>query len=398
MVRRVPSAADGVSYYLAHWEDHHLMRNPQGLDSTSLEQLKVEHEVNSRPAPPIFILPFYGMLPAADQLERELDQGVSPSQATLASSLALLTVSMPLTVIGLLMVFDSTNFGVTHPEYNWVARSAVIWFYLFIESFARLLLYLWNSVPSGTLPVVLAVGTPRAIRQHFENKRLKRERRTAAPLHAQKLFHAIDQVRPLNGHDPPSSTKASLEILSPLPKPDWTLGRTLVHFEKNHYLVTDRSTEGIGQATRFRFVLEPLDSEVLHETPVEYHPGEAGNRARQSVRDQRLPWISGLSFFWGFLSSVTQRRLEQVFFYEPEASSLLNTKITFFLATTTSILALMYVIGSAGGLIDLVLLLASTYLTWESRHRRKQLLAGHLTGSIVGPLFEPFARRLLRDL
>ncbi|MBZ0110971.1 MAG: hypothetical protein K8J08_00785 [Thermoanaerobaculia bacterium] len=380
-----------MSYHLAAWDDQQLLRQPQVLDDARLAILAAEYASSIRPAPPLLMLPLFGMLPRADQELLESDRGISPLLGTAASAVLILMLTIPLCAAAFLTLSDPHGFGVDHPELAWTRTTALVWFYFFAESLARLLISLAWELASGTLPVVLAIGIPRAVRQHRTTTSPRADRGPRP----QDLFEDVDRVRrlPATERDP-----ARLEVLSRLPKPDWTVGARPIRFEGSCYDLCQHDQLGNGSSTHHRFLLQPVSSEVLTRDPIEYEPSEAGRRARDLVRAARSAWIAPLGVLWGYLPEATQRRLETHFDYDPESSLRLNIAVTLGFAGLTTLIALFHWMGPSSTLFDPVILAASLYIVWESARRRRRLSAGHIAPSVLGRVVEPFARRLLRDL
>ncbi len=395
-VTAVQATADGrgVVYTLSPWDDRHLLRAPQTLDEAALVALAEEFSRDQRPVPSILWLPWYGALPAEDQLRRESDDGVPATHATIASSVVGLAVALPTAAAAVLLLVDPWTFGAEHPELGWIRRTCLVWFYLLIESLVRLLVSLALHRPLGTLPLVLLWGIPRAVRQHRDESIQRAENRTHRPPDASSLLQARDRLHPLPAT---ADSPEALEILSPLPKPDWVLGHTLVRIEGSCYLPTDREVLGTGPAVRHRFRLEPVETLALARPPYEYTTSDPALRAREIVRRRRAHWVEPLPFVWGFLDEGHQQRLERVFGHDPLPATQLNYRVTSVFATLVATVTLARLVGAVH-VFDVLLLAVALAFLVEAPRRRREHRRGRVRGSWFGHLLTPAAERLLARL
>lgn len=116
---------------------------------------------------------------------------------------------------------------------------------------------------------------------------------------------------------------------------------------------------------------------------------------RQGLLYRKQTWVDTFAPLWGLLDPITQRRLADLYGYDAPrhtAGSALGVGV---LALLDGILAIRYLGARHGGLGDLLMLLASAYLLWESLRRLQRARSGEPAGSIFGWVLKPLARRLI---
>jgi hypothetical protein len=329
-----------------------------------------------------WLSPLVGLLPAEDQRRIERDYGISASRATLLSALLFLGPSC-LGVIRGLATLMADRAGLAH-EVPWDTLLPLS-SYLMAESLARLGAAGYAGEPLGSLFVALPVLAVRAIAAALAGRRGRRPR----PVwngSRNPLSEARDEVAPL--------PEGRLEVLSRLPKPHWGTGTGVRHGDHWYQLVDRGEVEREGRPWH-RFVLEEAREADLLRSRVEYHPEEVRELYRQGLLYRKQTWVDTFAPLWGLLDATTQRRLADLYGFDAPrhtAGSALGVGV---LAVLDGILACRYLGSRHGGLGDLLMLLASAYLVWESLHRLRRSRSGEPAGSVLGWVLKPFARRLL---
>src|SRR5262249_25221425 len=120
------------------------------------------------------------------------------------------------------------------------------------------------------------------------------------------LLYANDEIRRQATKD------FDLEVVSALPKPDWTPNAG-IGFEGSWYNCV--ATETKNQRHIFR--LKKIDEPTVFRTAYEYTPAEVQNLYREHLKKERGVWIEPLSPLWGFLGKEDQEKLAAIYDYQP---------------------------------------------------------------------------------
>jgi len=353
-------------YYLAPWDDSFPIRQRFRYDARECEAVRahaIEEERGARLTLALTLAsPLVGALPAPDQRRIETNHGVRADRATLLSAFICFVLSLTVA---------ASSSSIT---------MAVVGWYLGIESMARLYYSGKGGGVAGSAMVVIPLGLYRVWRRSRAIG--------SATAAADDIVDATDEVTVV------TDGEHALEVLSLLPKPHWT-DRTGIRHAGQLYAVASRSEVTLGGLRHHQFLLTLwLESDNLAGI-VDYSPTEVRALHLAERRTAGGAWIDALVAIWGLLGESDQRRLERTYGHDPIAATTLSIVVTVLLGLVAAGTALVYLAGDAARVLDLVALTVGLALLIDALRRWQHLGDGRIVASVLKPLVEPLARRLL---
>ena len=384
---------EGVSrycYYLNRWDERFPIRVQFRYSTEECRRLarKARKEARNRQFTALLLVlaPIVGLLPDADQRRIGSSYGITPTRFTFLSSIALLFPGgLALILLLVSMFVPAADAGITVPKSILLLGS-----YFFLESFLRIYSCMKLEEPMGSLLLSLPVEFFRAIRRTFDPtyQQMRFERMEVKHSRSHPLLNASDQVMEVSGenHD--------LEIISLLPKPSWTL-LTGVNYQGVWYGPVDFQKMQEGETVRYKFLLKKAPEGFVFRTICNYTPEDVRQLYLQQRRRDLGTWVETFAPFWGLLDRGDQTRLKELYDFD----GLKYSRWTFLalgaLGLTNLIASLANLTAGIGTELDVLLLFPSGYFLLESYTRWKDWKVGQPSGSILGILFRPLAKRLL---
>lgn len=385
-VRAVRSAGDRTLYELGPWDERWPIRAPLAYDAAECERLAAAHSTTRRQdatTPFLALLaPVVGLLPARLQALWEERCGVPASLATTLSALLLLLPAVVFFAAGLGSRFaphlattgaDNQSSPFLAVADDWFPLSA----YLLGESLWRLGSALLAGEPCGSLLTVLP----------FRLARTLRFRRPAATPPAPAVV-LRDEIRPANADG------SDLEVLSPLAKPHWGPATAVRYGGALYAFLEHDSAEREGHAVQ-RYRLRRAEPYLVFRAVVDYDADEPQRLAYAERTAARSTWVETFAPLWGLLDEPLQLGLAERFHYDPRRSTLHGLLLLGAFAVPLAWIAIGRLVGPDGDAADLVVLFASGGLLFEDAVRGRALRRERITGSLLGYLLAPLARRLL---
>ncbi len=378
-------------YLLAPWEEE----SPRQVIPYSVEACeraareRAERQRRIRIAHGLsWLSPVVGLLPADLQRSIEREYNVSAHRATLTSGLTLLGPSLYAVVRGVAMLMAQGQAGPRDFPWDlWLPLSS----YLLLESLFRLGVVGYANDSLGELFVSLPILAFQVLRRVIAERRQTKPHPPGASSH-HLLNEARDEVNAL--------PEGRREILSLLPKPHWGSSTGVLADDRWHRLESREEVEREGGRWH-RFVLAPTaepEEEVSFRSRVEHRPEEVRDLHRQGLLFRKQTWVETFAPLWGLLDAATQRRLAELYGYDPPRHTAWSALGVAILAGAEGLLALRYLGARQGGpaaLADLAMLLAAVYFVFESLARLQRARSGEPAGSVLGWVLVPFARRLV---
>ena len=375
-----------VHYYLREWDTRFPVRvqyHYTAEECAKLEAQRKQQKLQTKTTLLIHLLtPIVGLLPASDQKRIGNRYGVSSSSLT---ALSAVSVFLPASLASLSLILKSVGSdplgpAVLHDFYKFGP-------YFFCESIVRIFNAAYLEEPMGSLPVYFVIEMYRAIRRNFDPDFQQRRFEKMETGHKQ-LVKAVDEVHEMEGKD------FDLEIISILPKPHWS-PLTGIRYKGTWYGYLDSEKVGKAESLKYRFRLKRAPEGMVFRTFLEYTPEEVQELYRQQKRRDAGTWITTFSPFWGLLDTPDQKRLQEIYGFEAMRFTwwtILALGLLGFFNFLASVLNLAAHMGTPG---DVLWLIASAYLLLETYLRWNKFKQGEPSGSVLGILFQPFARRLL---
>lgn len=384
-VQAGPEGEDRVVYELRPWPEGQVVRGGFELTPESARRLTAEYRAGRRRQAEAqwaaYFMPFYGLLPGAEQEEIESRYGLAPGRATLLTASLLLLLS----AYGLMLVLASA-FGAGGADVSRAADFKVLLGYLFFESLVRLSQGAFGT-PVGSALVTVPLAALRALAGRPRTDEVLPQAPTDAPPAVRSWLDAEDVVKRL----PPSDEgRARLEVLSPLPKEHWRANVDLIRFDGTSYVLEER--EAVPGGHRFRLEEPPpgiRNTRAVHD----YSPTEVRDVYKELRRVKAEAWLETLAPLVGLTEPALQTELAEIYRYRPYKAVAMS--VLFGLLFGLVSLRTGWVRIHAGA--DSVLMIVyGVLLLWENGVRGVRLLRGELTPSVLGRLVSPLARKALR--
>ncbi len=186
-----------------------------------------------------------------------------------------------------------------------------------------------------------------------------------------------------------------MEIISVLPKPHWN-SRVGIAFNAVWYGLIETEKIKRGNDISYRFVLKKAPEGTWFASVIDYNPDEVQILYRNKRRLDLKTWVDTFAVFWGLLSRDDQVRLESLYDFDSlkfTRLTVLSVAVLAFANLSVSLINLMTGLATS---LDAWVLIPSGFLLLESFSRWKDLKAGEPSGSILGAVVRPFARKLLQ--
>jgi hypothetical protein len=326
------------------------------------------------------LLPFFGLLPASDQVMLQNRYGVNATTMTTSSALILFVVGGYSIIMGVSRMMTG---GAAGPFY--LAGG-----YFLGESLFRILESVKAEEPSGSFPVTFPIEIVRAVKRQFDPAyRQQSLEQIESPRFRDQYLSAMDQVTEVagQGHD--------LEIVSDLPKPHWNT-LTGIAYENTWYGLIESTKIHEADKTRHRFFLKKAPEGTVFRSTLEYSPDEIRRLYLEKRHLDLSTWVDTFCLLWGLLPEEDQRYLQKHYGFD----AMKYTKWTTIglglfgvgsLVASSISMATGFSVGT-----EALWFLVSSYLSLETFVRWTEFKKGNPSGSILGLLFRPFAARFKR--
>jgi hypothetical protein len=381
-----------VSYYLKRWEDRNAIRVQFHYNEQECRKLALSYrerkQTNRRTLFLSLLAPLVGTLPAEDQIRISNRYGISAKQMTTLSALVILFPAGFAMVLYLAQVLGEAPL----PGPSWIKKLYPLGFYFFFESLLRMMNSMKLEEPIGSLPVSFPVLCWRAIHRSFDPsyRRMRFEKlEQTDDKHRRILSNARDEILQV------SSEHYDLEVVSILPKDHWN-ARLGIGYNGDWYGLVGSETIRQGKSVRYRYYLKRATEGTWFAMAREYNPEEVQILYREKRRIDLKTWVDTFAPFWGLLSREDQVRLEELYDFDALKFTKITTILLGLLGSLNLLLCLINIFLRIAKPLDAWVLLPALFLTLESVSRWRDLRNGEPSGSILGNVVRPLARKLLQ--
>lgn len=374
-----------ISYYLKKWDNRFPIRvqfhyNEQECRNTALSY-RTRVNTNRLRALLTLFSPIAGMLPAEDQIRIGNKYGMQATRMTFFSALLLIIPAGFLILFCISYWFARTPL----PGPPWIHWIYPLGFYFFLESLLRMLTAIKMDDPVGSIILSLPVLLWRSLQRPFVAGR------TPNPLNDNSSTSRATIPDRLNFSD----DQEHLEITSVLPKPHWN-SRVGIGINGSWYGLIESGKMIRDNATDYRFLLRKAPEGTWFASVIEYSPDEVQVLYKNKRRLDLKTWVDTFAWFWGLLGREDQRRLDDLYDFDSLKFSKLTIITIAILSISNLIVSFINLTYGVATAIDVWLLLPAGFLLLECYSRWTDLKAGEPSGSILGLLVRPFARKLLQ--
>lgn len=367
-------------YYLNPWEDRFPIRvqfeYTQEACLRWIREQKKERVQQEQTLAIKLLMPVFGLLPAADQIEIQNKYGISAATLTTSSSLVLFFAGGFCLIMGMAAMFG----GASNPVY-------LPGMYFFVESLVRLIQSAKLEEPCGSFPVTLPIEIFRALKRQFDAdyKQRSLEKMESTRFHDQYM-NALDEVTKVTGKD------HDLEVVSDLPKPHWNTLTGIV-YEDTWFGMVESVKTYEGKKIRYKFLLKKAPEGTVFRSTVEYSADEIRRLYLEKRHQDLSTWVDTFCLLWGMLPEEDQRYLQKHYGFD----AMKYTKWTMIalglfgvgsLIASSISLATGFSVGT-----EILWFVVSSYLSIEAFVRWGEFKKNNPSGSILGLLFRPFAGR-----
>ena len=375
-----------VSYHLKKWDDRFPIRvqfhyNEQECRNTALAY---RNRLNKNRIGFFLTLfsPIAGMLPAEDQTRIANQHGMKATHMTFFSALLVLPLAGFLMLFSIIHIFGNTPL----PGPGWMHWIYPTGFYFFAESLLRMMSASKLDEPVGSMILSVPVLLWRNGYTYF-HPRARRKVHPARQLSKSTSESRRDQVNPLPDED-------HVEIVSLLPKPHWN-SRVGIGLNGTWYGVVETEKITRGDDIRYRFLLKKAPEGTWFASVIDYNSDEVENLYQNKRHLERKTWVDTFAFCWGFLSREDQIRMEELYDFDSLKFTKLSISVIAILSGANLVVSIMNLAYGLGQAVDVWLIFPAAFLLLETFSRWKDWKAGHPSGSVLGVLVRPFARKLL---